>query len=474
MFMFRSRKNALVKRAWKARRAGLGDAREDVPQALKGAALQLLRRLTEAQLDLLVTALDSGGVEPGECVLVPRVPDAGAGGAALAPHLLMVRVWRWPDLHDAPGPHGSAPLRRLPCCAARNDHVYVCANPYHWARVLQTGKTPNYGAFCTGIGSFKSSFFKKISSASILEMGCGADGCGRGGGAGGVEEGAPPLPSRPPPPSLEQQQQQDVPEGWARFSWVAPVPKRVQLQQPQPQAGSFSQRSRSQKGGAARRLQHSQSQPHLHRHPLQQAPSSPGSLRQQGHLHRLQDLQLQPQQSLPAKQTSRLHPYGSSLKRIKQGKQGRLQVRHHHDEDDGDGDGEAAAARLVHSSSGSSSSLNSRVSVASSKSGGGGGGGGVGVGASGGGGASGGAMSGSGTSGAAASYSTLRRGLKVTTSKIMSATSTVRRQPSSPAASAAPAGFGAAAAAGNLRRWRSSGGGGGGGEVAVAAVAVAK
>nr|XP_027237853.1 mothers against decapentaplegic homolog 6-like [Penaeus vannamei] len=142
MFMFRSRKNALVKRAWKARRAGLGDAREDVPQALKGAALQLLRRLTEAQLDLLVTALDSGGVEPGECVLVPRVPDAGAGGAALAPHLLMVRVWRWPDLHDAPGPHGSAPLRRLPCCAARNDHVYVCANPYHWARVLQTESPP--------------------------------------------------------------------------------------------------------------------------------------------------------------------------------------------------------------------------------------------------------------------------------------------------------------------------------------------
>lgn len=152
MFMFRSRKNALVKRAWKARRAGLGDAREDVPQALKGAALQLLRRLTEAQLDLLVTALDSGGVEPGECVLVPRVPDAGAGGAALAPHLLMVRVWRWPDLHDAPGPHGSAPLRRLPCCAARNDHVYVCANPYHWARVLQTGRRRGTGGRGEGGG----------------------------------------------------------------------------------------------------------------------------------------------------------------------------------------------------------------------------------------------------------------------------------------------------------------------------------
>ncbi|XP_042870829.1 protein disabled-like isoform X4 [Penaeus japonicus] len=280
--------------------------------------------------------------------------------------------------------------------------------------------------------------------SSSSASGCGADGCGRGGGAGGVEEGAPPLPSRPPPPSLEQQQQQDVPEGWARFSWVVPVPKRLQLQQPQPQAGSFAQRGRSQqqKGGAARRLQHSQSQPHLHQQQRQQQPppSSPGSLRQQGHLHRLKHLQLQHQQSLPAKQTSRLHPYGSSLKRSKQGKQGRLHLRPHHDEDDGDGDGEAAAARLVHSSSGSSSSLNSRVSVASNKSSGNksnsGGSGGSGVSASGSGSPSVANMSGSGTSGAAASYSTLRRGLKVTTSKIMSATSTVRRQPSSPAASA--------------------------------------
>lgn len=143
MFMFRSRKNTLVKRAWKARRVGLGDAhqqQEDVPQQLKGAALQLLRRLTEAQLDLLVAALDSGGGDPGECVLVPRTPDLDrVGGCALSPHHLMVRVWRWPDLHHAHPNHSTPSLRRLPCCAARNDHVYVCANPYHWARVLHTG-----------------------------------------------------------------------------------------------------------------------------------------------------------------------------------------------------------------------------------------------------------------------------------------------------------------------------------------------
>lgn len=146
MFMFRSRKSALVKRAWKARKLGLSDAphqeprQQEAAQQIKVAAFHLLRRLTEAQLELLVAALDSGGGDPGECVLVPR--EAGeerVGGHSLPPHLLMCWVWRWPDLF-APGQHGATPLQRLPSCAARNDHVYVCANPHHWARLLQTGE----------------------------------------------------------------------------------------------------------------------------------------------------------------------------------------------------------------------------------------------------------------------------------------------------------------------------------------------
>lgn len=148
MFMFRSRKAALVKRALKSRRIGLGDAhqqeqqQQEATQQLKGAALQLLRRLTEAQLELLVAALDSRGGDPGECVLVPRnLGEECVGGRPLPPHLLMVWVWRWPDLHTHQ--YNNTPLRRLPTCAARNDHVYVCANPYHWARLLQTGRYPH-------------------------------------------------------------------------------------------------------------------------------------------------------------------------------------------------------------------------------------------------------------------------------------------------------------------------------------------
>lgn len=152
MFMFRSRKTALVKRAWKSRKVGLGDAshqetsqQEAAAQQLKVAVLHLLRRLTEPQLELLVAALDSGGGDPGECVLVPReVGVECVGGRSLPPHLLMVWVWRWPDLLSA-SQYSATPLQRLPSCAARNDHVYVCANPYHWARLLQTGESSSPG-----------------------------------------------------------------------------------------------------------------------------------------------------------------------------------------------------------------------------------------------------------------------------------------------------------------------------------------
>lgn len=144
MFMFRPRKAALVKRAWKARRVGLAHAptllqeQQEAAKELKGAAQQLLRRLTEAQLELLVSALESQGGDPGQCVLVPRnSSEEDVGGRSFPPHLLMVWAWRWPDLHA----HAlSTPLKRLPTCAARNDPVYVCANPYHWARLLQTGE----------------------------------------------------------------------------------------------------------------------------------------------------------------------------------------------------------------------------------------------------------------------------------------------------------------------------------------------
>ncbi|XP_068234852.1 mothers against decapentaplegic homolog 6 isoform X2 [Palaemon carinicauda] len=198
MFMFRSRKSNLVKRAWKARKIGVSLTNDQqllqrqAEQQLKAPAMQLLRRLTESQLELLVAALESGGADTGECILVPRngeseggtlvggergvdgmaSPDsASSNGEAPAsmppppPHLLMMWLWRWPDLFHQhqlssssassyrqvshhhlssyqPEPPNAALIQSLPCCAARNDHVYVCANPYHWARLLLTESPP--------------------------------------------------------------------------------------------------------------------------------------------------------------------------------------------------------------------------------------------------------------------------------------------------------------------------------------------
>ncbi|XP_076032264.1 daughters against dpp [Oratosquilla oratoria] len=221
MFMFRSRRNALVKRAWKARRSatahnnnvnnnvnnnnnnnyttsssskhfgavgggggrggfeGLGcnsaydghrldpgslalpsafpphppDPEEDLQSCdeddlrseVKSAALGLLKKLSETQLVLFVASVESGGAEPGQCVLVPR-GDVRVGRRQVPPHLLFVWVWRWPDLARActsSSSSSSCPaLRRLPWCAARNENVYVCVNPHHWARLLQPESPP--------------------------------------------------------------------------------------------------------------------------------------------------------------------------------------------------------------------------------------------------------------------------------------------------------------------------------------------
>ncbi|KAK7071515.1 hypothetical protein SK128_028313 [Halocaridina rubra] len=193
LLMFRSRKTHLVKRAWKARKNGFVNSCEELrrqqreaEQLQKGVAMQLLRRLTVPQLELLVPALESGGADPGECVLVTRNNNTqegedGIGGESTTdreqyspspppytlrppslspspsanllplpppPHLVMLWLWRWPDLffshqHQKQHTFGGADfdcydtslIQNLPWCAARNDHVYVCANPYHWARI---------------------------------------------------------------------------------------------------------------------------------------------------------------------------------------------------------------------------------------------------------------------------------------------------------------------------------------------------
>lgn len=124
MFMFRSKRNNLTRRLL---RAGARGCASDEDDAWREGRVRnhLLKRLKEAQLELLCLAVEGGGEEGprSACVLVPRrqLPEAA---------VLCCQTWRWPDLSS------HEELRRLPgcCCAAARDPVYLCCNPYHLSR----------------------------------------------------------------------------------------------------------------------------------------------------------------------------------------------------------------------------------------------------------------------------------------------------------------------------------------------------
>lgn len=128
MYMFRSKRSNLTRRLLRARldrewRGERGEAND--------VCVLLLKRLKEAQLELLLAAVESAGEEDvGACVLVSRA-GCGPGGALEA----MCRAWRWPDLSLEGS--STAQLRRLPSCASAQDPVYLCCNPYHLSRIAR-------------------------------------------------------------------------------------------------------------------------------------------------------------------------------------------------------------------------------------------------------------------------------------------------------------------------------------------------
>jgi hypothetical protein len=90
----------------------------------------LLKRLKESQLEMLLAAIESRGADLSACVLLPRDQPP-----LLDPRLLCCQLWRWPDLRQA------AELKRLPVCRSSKDTVYICCNPYHWSRLCKPGKS---------------------------------------------------------------------------------------------------------------------------------------------------------------------------------------------------------------------------------------------------------------------------------------------------------------------------------------------
>ncbi|XP_046649978.1 mothers against decapentaplegic homolog 6-like [Daphnia pulicaria] len=159
MFMFRSRRNALVKRLWRQaalRRGGGGGGDDDdptpgetaaeecAPEAtseeqqvkswIKSAAHALFKRLTDDQLALLLDILDGASTSPCfplDTDLVNRIcPTEGI-------HRLLCRLFRWPELST-----GTELKRVINLCGHHQSTTTICCNPYHWSRLSDVAPPP--------------------------------------------------------------------------------------------------------------------------------------------------------------------------------------------------------------------------------------------------------------------------------------------------------------------------------------------
>lgn len=170
-YMFGFRRKTLTKRLLKARKkagggGGSGDETQCATQIIGPLAStvspeeidrRLFRHLRDNQLQMLLTAVKSDGLDAGtanNCVLVPRRCSAGSNtnninynnnvnnsscsssSADLEPHVLCCQLWRWPLLCSA------SELKQLPTCRSACDPIYICCNPYHWSRICQPDSPP--------------------------------------------------------------------------------------------------------------------------------------------------------------------------------------------------------------------------------------------------------------------------------------------------------------------------------------------
>lgn len=114
-------------------------------QELKAVTYSLLKRLKERSLDSLLEAVESRGGMPSGCVLVART-EVRLGGQAAPPHLLLGKLFRWPDLQH--------PAELKPLCECQSfgvaDGPTVCCNPYHFSRLCGPGEERGGGG-CGGV-----------------------------------------------------------------------------------------------------------------------------------------------------------------------------------------------------------------------------------------------------------------------------------------------------------------------------------
>ena len=151
--MFRScHKNGIIKKLLRLANAdsngdGGGDASSEAKRARSAAAAKrLIRRLSVAELEALLRAVEQGGrgetCAGGQCVSAAAPRSRGRSQPSPPLVSATLRLFRWPDLGD------DERLRRLPMCGGGGgggDDDYCeeelgsgrgrCCNPYHWSRV---------------------------------------------------------------------------------------------------------------------------------------------------------------------------------------------------------------------------------------------------------------------------------------------------------------------------------------------------
>ncbi|XP_069506288.1 mothers against decapentaplegic homolog 6-like [Ambystoma mexicanum] len=143
--MFRSRRWGLVRRLWRHRctptpgSRGQTEGPEETLNALKASAHNLFKRLRDEELEVLVQALASRGRWDVGCIWGSR-SELRLGKQAVAPQVLLCRLYRWPDLRHA------WELKRLCFCEAfwrrAGEGASLCCNPYHYSRLCNPDTPP--------------------------------------------------------------------------------------------------------------------------------------------------------------------------------------------------------------------------------------------------------------------------------------------------------------------------------------------
>ena len=129
MFIFRSRRSSLVKRLW---RLQPGDDNNGERRAV---ATAVLKRLKEPALEGLVRALEGSGKDSGVCCLVPKGGLRLGRLGTVSPQVLTAQLFRWPDVQEE-----EQLVQVKPLCENQDQDLFVCCNPWHWARALPTGE----------------------------------------------------------------------------------------------------------------------------------------------------------------------------------------------------------------------------------------------------------------------------------------------------------------------------------------------